>query len=120
MTREAIRGLEYRNTQTRLSSRHHSPFTRMLAGMRTIHVMHLGERRRETSWTHQIASAAILTSPVLIYAAHPKNILANPAAELIKSIPSVWDETIALPPCEIGEVAAFRTAAQAAPGFWRS
>jgi alpha-glucosidase len=107
MTREAIRGLEYRNTQTRSVHDTTLPFTRMLAGHADYSVMHFGERRRETSWTHQIASAAILTSPVLIYAAHPKNILANPAAELIKSIPSVWDETIALPPCEIGEVAAF-------------
>jgi alpha-glucosidase len=44
---------------------------------------------------------------LLVYGAHPKNILANPAVEIIKSIPSVWDETIALPPCEIGELAAF-------------
>jgi len=34
-------------------------------------------------------------------------ILEHPAAELIKSIPSVWDETRALPFSEIGEVAAF-------------
>src|SRR5262249_60404646 len=65
------------------------------------------ERRKETSWAHQIASAAIFTSPLLVYGAHPKNILANPAVEIIKSIPSVWDETIALPGCEIGELAAF-------------
>jgi len=107
MTREAIRGLEYRNTQTRSVHNTILPFTRMLAGHADYSVMHFGERRRETSWAHQIASAAILTSPVLIYGAHPKSILENPAAELIKSIPSVWDETIALPPCEIGEIAAF-------------
>ena len=107
MTREAIRGLEYRNTQTRAVHNTTLPFTRMLAGHADYSVMHFGERRRETSWAHQIASAAILTSPVLIYGAHPKNILENPAAELIRSIPSVWDETIALPPCEIGEIAAF-------------
>jgi alpha-glucosidase len=107
MTREAIRGLEYRNTQTRSVHDTTLPFTRMLAGHADYSAMHFGERRRETSWAHQIASAAILTSPVLVYGAHPKNILENPAAELIKSIPSVWDETIALPPCEIGEIAAF-------------
>jgi len=107
MTREAIRGLEYRNTQTRSVHNTTLPFTRMLAGHADYSVMHFGERRRETSWAHQIASAAILTSPMLVYGAHPKNILENPAAELIKTIPSVWDETIALPPCEIGELAAF-------------
>ena len=43
----------------------------------------------------------------MIYGAHPQHILDNPAAELIKTIPSVWDETIVLPQSEIGEVAAF-------------
>ena len=83
------------------------PFTRMLAGHADYTPVHFGERRRETSWAHQIASAAIFTSPVLIYGAHPKSILENPAADLIKSVPSVWDETIALPGSEIGEIAAF-------------
>jgi alpha-glucosidase len=107
MTREAIRGLEYRNTQTRATHNTTLPFTRMLAGHADYSVMHFGERRKETSWSHQIASAVILTSPVLIYGAHPRNILENPAVELIKSIPSIWDETIALSGCEIGELAAF-------------
>jgi hypothetical protein len=43
----------------------------------------------------------------MIYGAHPQHILENPAAELIKTIPSVWDETIVLPVSEIGELAAF-------------
>ena len=107
MTREGIRGLEYRNMESR--SRHNVtlPFTRMLAGHADYSPLHFGERRRETSWPHQIASAVILTAPVLIYGAHPKNILENPAVDLIKTIPSVWDETIVLPISEIGEVAAF-------------
>jgi alpha-glucosidase len=79
----------------------------MLAGHADYTAVHFGERRKETSWAHQIASAAIFTSPLLVYGAHPKNILANPAVEMIKSIPSVWDETIALPASEIGELAAF-------------
>jgi alpha-glucosidase len=33
--------------------------------------------------------------------------LANPAADVLKSIPSVWDETVVLPISQIGEVAAF-------------
>jgi alpha-glucosidase len=43
----------------------------------------------------------------MIYGAHPRHILDNPAAELIKTIPSVWDETLVLAQSEIGEVAAF-------------
>lgn len=107
MTREGIRGLEYRNMETRSKHNTTLPFTRLLAGHADYSVMHFGERRRETSWAHQIASAAILTAPMLIFGAHPKNILENPAVELIKSIPSVWDETIVLPVSEIGEIAAF-------------
>ena len=107
MTREGIRGLEYRNIETRAQHNTTLPFTRMLAGHADYTPVHFGERRRETSWPHQIATAAVFTSPVLIYGAHPKNILANPAVDMIKSIPSVWDETIALPVCEVGEIAAF-------------
>ncbi len=107
LTREGIRGMEYRSMQARAVHDTTLPFTRMLAGPADYTPMLFGERRRETSWAHQIASAAILTSPLLTYAAHPKNILENPAVEVIKSIPSVWDETIALPICEIGEIAAF-------------
>jgi alpha-glucosidase len=79
----------------------------MLAGAADYTPMHFGQRRGDTTWAHQIASAAIFTSPLLVYAANPAGILQNPAVEVIKSIPSVWDETVALPASEIGEVAAF-------------
>ncbi len=107
MTREAIRGMEASRMTER--SRHNTtlPFTRMLAGHADYTAMHFGERRRETSWAHQIASAAILTSPLLIFGAHPRSIFDNPARELIRKIPSTWDETIVLPQSEIGELAAF-------------
>jgi len=107
MTREGIYGLEHRRTPAWAPVNTALPFTRMLAGHADYTPVHFGERRKETSWAHQIASAAIFTSPLLIYGAHPKNILANPAVEIIKGIPSVWDETIALPASEIGELAAF-------------
>ncbi len=82
-------------------------FTRMLAGHADYTPMVFSERRGDTTWAHQISSAAIFTSPLLVFGAHPRNILQNPAVEIIKSIPSVWDETIVLPVSEIGEVAAF-------------
>src|SRR5262245_47900346 len=106
MTREGIYGLEHRRGAT--WGRHNAtlPFTRLLAGHADYTPVGFGERRRETSWAHQIATAAVMTSPVLVYGAHPKSLLENPAADLIKSIPSVWDETRALPGSEIGEVAA--------------
>ena len=107
MTREAIRGLEYRSMNLRSVHNTTLPFTRFLAGHADYTPVHFGERRRETSWAHQIASAIVFTSPLMIYGAHPQHILENPAAELIKTIPSVWDETLVLPQSEIGELAGF-------------
>lgn len=107
MTREAIRGLEYTRTEAWAAHNATVPFTRMLAGHADYTPLVFGDRRKETSWTHQIAMAAVLTSPVLVYGANPAAILANPARELIASLPSVWDETVVLPPSAIGEVAAF-------------
>ena len=60
-----------------------------------------------TPQQHQVATAAVFTSPLLVYGGHPESLLEHPAAEMIKSIPCVWDETIAMPAGEIGEVAAF-------------
>ena len=51
--------------------------------------------------------AVVFTAPLQTYGAHPKTILENPAAPMIKSIPSVWDETIVLDVSAIGELAAF-------------
>lgn len=106
ITREGVRGMESRKT---MRAQHDAtlPFTRLLAGHADYTPVHFGDRRNDTTWAHQVASAAILTSPLLTYAAHPKNILDNPCSGMIKSIPSVWDETIALPVSRIGEVAVF-------------
>lgn len=104
LTRESVKGMETRNIADRATHHTTIPFTRWLAGPAEYTPVHFAEeRRRNTSWTHQIASAAILSAPLLTYSANPKTLLASPAVEMIKSIPSVWDETIALPPSEIGE-----------------
>src|SRR5438552_5662840 len=107
MSREAIRGMEYRSMTERATHNTTLPFTRFLAGHADYTPVHFGERRRETSWAHQIATAIVFTSPLMIYGAHPRHILDNPAAEVIKAIPSVWDETIVPAPSEIGELAVF-------------
>jgi len=107
MTREGIYGLEHRRMEAWATFNTTFPFVRMLAGHADYTPVVFGERRRETSWAHQIASAAILTSPLLVYGGHPGSFLSNPAVEMIKSIPSVWDETRVLPPSEIGELALF-------------
>lgn len=107
MTREAVSGMERRSMQAWSAHNTTIPFARMLAGHLDFTAMLFGERRRETSWAHQIATAALFTSPLLVYGAHPRAILENPAVEVIKSVPSVWDETRVLPDSEIGELAVF-------------
>jgi len=108
MTREAVKGMESSKFMDRATLQTTLPFTRMLAGPAEYTVVHFGERRRKTSWAHQLASAVVMGGePMLTYAANPENLLANPAVNIIKEIPAEWDETIVLPGSEIGEIAAF-------------
>jgi alpha-glucosidase len=107
LTREGIYGMEHKSIKAWAAFNTTFPFARMLAGHADYTPVVFGERRRETSWAHQIASAAILTSPLLVYGGNPASLLANPAADVIKSIPSTWDETIVLPPSDIGALALF-------------
>jgi alpha-glucosidase len=83
------------------------PFTRMLAGLGDFTPVHFGRKRGETTWAHQVANAVILSAPLLVFSAHPANIQANPAAEILKAVPATYDETVVLPGSQIGEVAAF-------------
>lgn len=107
LTREAVKGMEASKLADRAGHNVTLPFTRFVSGHAEYTPVHFGERRKNTTWTHQIASAAILSAPLLTYAASPENLLANPAVEMIKSIPSVWDETIVLPGSAIGEAAVY-------------
>jgi alpha-glucosidase len=107
MTREGIRGMEYRSTPGWAAHNTTVPFTRFLAGPADYTPVVFGDRRKDTTWAHQIATAVVFTSPVLIYGGHPRSLLDSPAAAVIKSIPSVWDETRVLPPSAVGELAVF-------------
>lgn len=107
LTREAVSGFERGKTPAWATHDTTLPFTRYLAGAGDFTPTVFGERRRETSWAHQIAAAATFTSPLLVYGGHPRSFLDNPAVEIIKSIQAVWDETRVLPFSEIGDVAGF-------------
>jgi alpha-glucosidase len=107
LIREGVRGMESSRLQARAAHDTTLPFTRYLAGHADYTPVHFGARRGDTTWAHQIATAAVFNEPLLTYAAHPKNLLANPALPMIKSIPAAWDETIVLPHSRIGELAAF-------------
>ena len=107
MTREGVRGLEYRRTPAWAEHNATLPFTRFLAGHADYTPLVFGERRKDTTWAHQIATLVVFTSPVMIYGANPQSVLENPARDLIRTIPSVWDETRVLPPSAVGELAVF-------------
>ena len=83
------------------------PFTRYLAGPADYTTMLFTERRRDSSVAHQIASLAVFASPLLTIAANPESILASPAVDVIKSVPSTWDETRVLAGSDIGELVLF-------------
>jgi alpha-glucosidase len=107
LVREAVRGME--SSALRERARHETilPFTRYLAGPADYTAMLFNDRRRDTTVAHQIASVVVFASPLLTIAANPQTILNSPAVDLIRSVPSTWDETIVLPESEIGELAAF-------------
>ena len=112
MTRESIRGHEYHILRYRrtLPPPHDTilPFTRYVigAGDYTPTVFNPRELRGFT-WARELAQAVVFTSPFLCYADHPTNYLNNTAMDVMRTIPSVWDETIVLPGSDIGKCAAF-------------
>jgi alpha-glucosidase len=112
MTRESIRGHEYHILRYRrtLPPSHDAilPFTRYVIGPGdyTPTVFNPKELRGYT-WSRELAQAIVFTSPFLCYADHPTNYLNNAALDVMRAIPSVWDETIVLPGSDIGKCAAF-------------
>src|SRR5512140_2722506 len=103
MVRAAIKGMEASRLPERARHQTILPFTRYLAGGADYTTMVFNQRRGDTSWANQVASLALFDSPLLTTAANPQTIVTNPAVDLIKSVPAVWDETIVLPGSEVGE-----------------
>ena len=112
LTREAVRGHEWHiNRYKRTLTPDHDciiPFNRFVQGAAdyTPTVFNPEELRGYT-WSREIAQAIVFTSPLLCYADHPENYLKNPALDILKSIPSTWDQTVVLSCSKIGECAAF-------------
>jgi len=109
MTREGVRGLEWNKSST-LPRQFYAtiPFTRYLAGHGDFTPCTFNpEFLKGTTFTMQLASVIMYTSPVMHWPDRPKLYFASPALEIIKKIPSTWDETIVLEGSKIGELAAF-------------
>jgi alpha-glucosidase len=107
LVRESVRGMESRSMTERARHQTILPFTRYLAGGADYTTMIFTERRHDSTVAHQIATMVVFASPLLTIAANPASLLEHPAVDVIKSIPSVWDETMVLPGSEIGEAAVF-------------
>jgi alpha-glucosidase len=107
LVRESVRGMESSAMLDRARHQTTLPFTRYLAGPADYTTMLFSERRRDTSVAHQIASLAVFASPLLTIAANPESILASPAVDVIKSVPSTWDETRVLAGSDIGDLVLF-------------
>jgi alpha-glucosidase len=107
LVRESVRGMESSGMLERARHQTILPFTRYLAGPADYTTMLFTERRRDSSVAHQIATLVAFASPLLTIAANPESILASPAVDVIKSVPSTWDETRVLTGSEIGELVLF-------------
>jgi alpha-glucosidase len=107
LVRESVRGMESSALLERALHQTTLPFTRYLAGPADYTTMLFTERRRDSSVAHQIATLVVFASPLLTIAANPESILASPAVDVIKSVPSTWDETRVLPGSAIGELVVF-------------
>jgi Glycoside hydrolase 97/Glycosyl-hydrolase 97 N-terminal/Glycosyl-hydrolase 97 C-terminal, oligomerisation/PA14 domain/Chitobiase/beta-hexosaminidase C-terminal domain len=109
ITREGIYGQEWR-TYTPQGSINNAiiPFTRFLAGPGDYTPgVFTSSLAYGTSRTQQLALPVIYNSPLLCWADDPASYLASPAANIIRSIPTTWDETRVLAPSRIGELVAF-------------
>jgi len=109
MTREGVRGLEY-NRFSKVTPNHNAtiPFTRFIVGHGDYTpCTFTRDRLMGTTFAHQLATAIVYTSSVTNWADKPNKYIESIAIDIIKSVPTTWDETKVLHPSEIGELAAF-------------
>ena len=106
MTREAIRGLQYKTDPNENAI---LPFTRLLAGGADYTPLNFSNSSKlgAASWTHMLANTVIMTSSYLQLSENPKNLLDKVYTDFIKEVPTVWDETTVLEQSEIGTAAAY-------------
>ncbi|MCL3779295.1 hypothetical protein EMN47_02735 [Prolixibacteraceae bacterium JC049] len=109
MTREGIRGQEWHISRfNRILSPEHDvilPFTRLAIGFGDYTPMVFNPKELfGNTWTKELAKPIVFLSPLTHYADYPMYYIGHPAEDLIKAIPTTWDETVVLPASELGEV----------------
>ena len=112
LTREGIRGLELNKMNEHIPAWHNAalPFTRCLLNQSDYTPIGFSNPGN-TTWAHQLATGYLFTSSLLVIAENPEYMFMEKKLEdvvpFIKTLPSVWDETIVLNGSEIGKTAAF-------------
>lgn len=108
ITREGIREQEYLLWGD-LPLEHYGalPFTRMVAGHGDFLPGYVRPQYlKNTTSVFQLATAVIFTSPFICWPDHPEAYLESPFLPLVRTMPSVWDETRVLPGSELGGLVA--------------
>lgn len=110
ITREGIRGLELNKMNQPIPANHNVALVFTRGILNNSDYTPIGfSRPANTTWTHQLATAYAFTSPLVTVAEHPDTLLNNPdlapAIPFIKTLPSVWDETVVLDGSSIAETA---------------
>jgi alpha-glucosidase len=107
---EAVRGIELNKMpEGPITASHNAalPFTRFVLGPADYTPLSL-TWPGETTWSQQVATAVLFTSPFLTIAEDPELLLkskdVSPALDMIRGIPSTWDETRVLPQSIVGSL----------------
>ncbi|NLX25922.1 MAG: glycoside hydrolase family 97 protein [Lentisphaerae bacterium] len=112
LTREAVRGHEYHMSRyRRVQAADHDQivlFTRYLCGPADYTPTAFDPKEMVGyTWSHLLAQAVNMTSPLLHFAGKYQDFIGNPSEDLLRHLPSTWDETIVLPGSEIGKTVAY-------------
>lgn len=107
LSQEGVRGLEQKDNEHWPYLNTVLPFTRYLCGPADYTPVSFEPYASSTTMAHQVATAAIFTSPFLCLGADPGDLSKSIALPFVEQIPATWDETIVLKESKIGEIAAF-------------
>jgi alpha-glucosidase len=116
MSREGIYGLE-QNKWGAIPAGHYAalPFTRLIAGHADVTPGYFGTRHNQldgSSWAQQLACAIVYTTSALHIVSPPSDVhsaapVGSPQLDLLKNLPTLWDETRVLPGADIGKFAPY-------------
>ncbi len=111
LNREAILGFESTTANDRRTMAQMfvtQPFTRSLAGH--------ADYTPAVNTAFLMAQLVLTDSPLQSIGTDPETLFSLPSLEMIKSVPTVWEETVVLPQSEIGKAAVY--ARKSESGSW--